>query len=61
LKRALQKNVESPLSVSLLAGEFGEGDVIEVGVDEAENKLVFRQAGEAVKAEKLDTVDANID
>jgi len=60
LKRALQKNVESPLSVSLLGGEFAEGAVIEVGVDQAENKLVFRQIDQVVPAEKLDTVDANI-
>ncbi len=60
LKRALQKNVESPLSVSLLSGEFAEGAVIEVGVDQAENKLVFHQVDQVLPAEKLDTVDANI-
>jgi ATP-dependent Clp protease ATP-binding subunit ClpC len=61
LKRALQKYVESPLSVSLLAGEFSEGALIEVGVDQEENKLVFRQVSESVPAEKLDAVDANIE
>ncbi len=41
LKRALQKYVESPLSVSLLAGEFNEGANILVDVDETGEKLVF--------------------
>ncbi|HSO26908.1 MAG TPA: AAA family ATPase, partial [Anaerolineales bacterium] len=42
LRRALQKFVESPLSVSLLAGEFSEGDTILVEVDEESGKLAFR-------------------
>ena len=58
LKRALQKHVESPLSVSLLSGEFSEGDTITVDVDEEENKLVFRLIEEAIPAEKLNQVDA---
>jgi ATP-dependent Clp protease ATP-binding subunit ClpC len=59
LKRALQKNVESPLSVSLLSGEFQEGTTILVEVDEEQNELVFRQDGEAIPAEELDVVSAN--
>jgi len=43
LKRALQKHVESPLSISLLSGEFVSGDKILVDVDEAGNVLVFRR------------------
>jgi ATP-dependent Clp protease ATP-binding subunit ClpC len=39
LRRALQKYVESPLSVRLLGGEFSEGDIVCVDVDEGE--LVF--------------------
>jgi len=43
LKRALQKHVESPLSISLLSGEFVSGDKILVDVDEAGNVLVFQR------------------
>ena len=42
LRRALQKYVESPLSVSLLSGEFHTGAHILVDVDEAREQLVFR-------------------
>ncbi len=48
LRRALQKHVESPLSVSLLGGDFSEGDKIIVDVDEATDKLVFRQVGQGI-------------
>ena len=41
LKRTLQKFVESPLSISLLSGEFKEGDKVMVDLDEAGAKLVF--------------------
>jgi ATP-dependent Clp protease ATP-binding subunit ClpC len=54
LKRALQKFVESPLSIRLLGGEFSEGDKIVVDLDEDANELVFRQAGESISAEKLE-------
>ncbi|MGB9640301.1 MAG: ATP-dependent Clp protease ATP-binding subunit [Anaerolineales bacterium] len=46
LKRALQKYVESPLSVSLLAGEFKEGANILVDVNESGDKLTFHQREE---------------
>ena len=42
LRRALQKHVESPLSVSLLSRQFNSGDVILVDVDEDKSTLVFR-------------------
>lgn len=58
LKRALQKHVESPLSVSLLGGQFSEGDTIIVEVDESTDKLVFHQRGEAILTEKVDKVQA---
>ncbi|MEN6298859.1 MAG: AAA family ATPase [Anaerolineaceae bacterium] len=54
LRRALQKHVESPLSVSLLSGEFTSGDTIKVDVDETGEKLVFRAVGEVVEVKKLD-------
>ncbi|NMC53252.1 MAG: AAA domain-containing protein [Chloroflexi bacterium] len=47
LRRALQKFVESPLSIKLLAGEFNSGDVVRVDVQE--NQVVFTRAGEKSK------------
>lgn len=41
LKRAIQKYVESPLSLRLLAGEFKAGNHILVDVDEASQQLTF--------------------
>ena len=41
LRRALQKFVESPLSVSLLSGEYKEGDVVIVDLDTETNKISF--------------------
>ncbi len=58
LKRALQKHVESPLSVNLLGGQFSEGNTIVVDVDEATDKLVFNQVGEAIPAQKINQVQA---
>jgi len=57
LKRALQKHVESPLSVNLLSGDYSEGDTIYVDVDQEKNELVFRKLQDTVPAEKLDTID----
>ena len=37
----MQKYVESPLSVSVLSGQFTRGDTVVVDIDEAENRLVF--------------------
>jgi ATP-dependent Clp protease ATP-binding subunit ClpA len=56
LQRALQKHVESPMSVSLLAGEFSAGDTIIVDVDEEQNKLIFRSVGESIPAQELEKV-----
>jgi len=58
LKRALQKHVESPLSVSLLSGDFSDGDKIVVDVDEAGEKLVFRSTGESIPAQLAQPVEA---
>jgi len=46
LRRALQKYVESPLSISLLSGEFKEGDHVLVDLDDKQN-LFFKKAEEA--------------
>jgi ATP-dependent Clp protease ATP-binding subunit ClpC len=43
LRRALQKNVESPLSVKLLSGDFTEGDTVQVDISD-ESDLVFSKA-----------------
>jgi ATP-dependent Clp protease ATP-binding subunit ClpC len=42
LRRALQKFVESPLSIRILSGEFSEGDTVWVDVDPESDDLVFR-------------------
>jgi ATP-dependent Clp protease ATP-binding subunit ClpA len=44
LRRALQKFVESPLSISLLSGEFHTGDHVLVDYDAEINKVTFRKA-----------------
>ncbi len=59
LQRALQKHVESPLSVSLLGGEFSAGDTIIVDVDQEEDKLIFRSVGEAIPAQELEKVSTD--
>ena len=43
LKRALQKYVESPLSISLLSGEFTEGDTVIVDMDKEKKEIVFHK------------------
>jgi len=58
LGRALQKYVESPLSISLLAGEFQSGQTIVVDVDEHNDKLIFRPVGEGIPAETFGQVTA---
>jgi ATP-dependent Clp protease ATP-binding subunit ClpC len=45
LKRAIQRFVESPLSVKLLKGEFSAGD--HVYIDEAEGELTFTKVDSA--------------
>ncbi len=47
LRRALQKFVESPLSVSLLSGQFVEGDTVIVDLDTEKQVLVFRKTEQA--------------
>jgi ATP-dependent Clp protease ATP-binding subunit ClpC len=46
LRRALQKYVESPLSVSLLSGEFKDADLVLIDYDKENNKIVFRKKEE---------------
>jgi ATP-dependent Clp protease ATP-binding subunit ClpC len=43
LKRALQKYVESPLSISLLSGEYASGDTITVDLDAEKKEITFHK------------------
>lgn len=54
LRRALQKFVESPLSVSILSGEFNDGDVVLVDLDTETNKLVFSLKETGAKEKKTE-------
>jgi ATP-dependent Clp protease ATP-binding subunit ClpC len=44
LRRAIQKYVESPLSVELLGGKYKDGATVVVDVDEKTNQLAFHTA-----------------
>jgi ATP-dependent Clp protease ATP-binding subunit ClpC len=57
LRRALQKHVESPLSVSLLSGDFKSGDTVVVDVDAESNKLYFSHQNEPIPAENMQSVE----
>ncbi|MGZ9166204.1 MAG: ATP-dependent Clp protease ATP-binding subunit [Anaerolineales bacterium] len=57
LRRAIQKYVESPLSVELLSGKFKDGATVQVDVDEANNKIVF-QTSEPVKKKSKQHAEA---
>ena len=62
LRRMLQRYVESPLSVKLLKGEFGRGDVVEVDVDEEGITFTKREGGSyMVPVEDNDEVDADLE
>jgi ATP-dependent Clp protease ATP-binding subunit ClpC len=54
LKRALQKHIESPLSVSLLSGAFSQGDT--VLVDIVEDEVLFKKK-ETVDVLELDQAE----
>ncbi|RPJ28864.1 MAG: AAA family ATPase [Chloroflexi bacterium] len=57
LRRAIQKNVESPLSLELLGGKFKEGATVQVDVDEENNKIIFHKS-EPVKKKTKQHADA---
>jgi ATP-dependent Clp protease ATP-binding subunit ClpB len=50
LKRALQREVQNPLALRLLEGEFPPGTIVEVDVDPAGEGMRFRAAGAAPEA-----------
>jgi len=56
LRRALQKYVESPLSVQMLRGDFVSGDT--VIVDVKEDQVEFRKGGEGIPVEQVQTTEA---
>jgi ATP-dependent Clp protease ATP-binding subunit ClpC len=58
LRRALQKYLESPLSVSLLSGEFQPGDTVIVSVDQESDHLLFRPVGEGIPAKNVQAVES---
>jgi ATP-dependent Clp protease ATP-binding subunit ClpC len=59
LRRALQKHVESPLSVSLLSGHFSTGDTILVDVNDETDQLDFRPVSEeGIPAKEINQVNA---
>ena len=57
LRRAIQKHVESPLSVELLSGKYKDGATVHVDVDEEQNKIVFIKS-EPVQKKSKQTADA---
>jgi ATP-dependent Clp protease ATP-binding subunit ClpC len=58
LKRALQKHIESPLSVKLLSGDFKKSDTVNVEVGgEEDNELVFTLGKKKKKKKEEETVD----
>jgi ATP-dependent Clp protease ATP-binding subunit ClpC len=59
LKRALQKYVESPLSISLLSGEFTTSDKIVVDVDEKKEQLIFRPISQGIPADAIKQVKSS--
>jgi ATP-dependent Clp protease ATP-binding subunit ClpC len=57
LRRAIQKHVESPLSVELLSGKYKDGATVQVDVDEEQSKIVFH-ASEPIKKKTKQHADA---
>jgi ATP-dependent Clp protease ATP-binding subunit ClpA len=47
----IQQRIENPLAQRLLAGEFGEGDKIHIGVDRAKHDFKFEKGAEVVEGE----------
>ena len=58
LRRALQKHIESPLSVKLLAGDFEQGDTVVVDVGGEDNSEIVFRISERQEKMAEETVDA---
>jgi ATP-dependent Clp protease ATP-binding subunit ClpB len=48
LKRAIQHHLQDPLSMEVLAGRFGAGDLVHVDYEEDGGPLVFNRVGQSV-------------
>jgi ATP-dependent Clp protease ATP-binding subunit ClpB len=51
LKRAIQRELQDPLALKILAGEFGEGDTIRV--EQGTEGLTFTAAKPVVEGEVI--------
>jgi len=60
LRRALQRHVESPLSVRLLRGDFEKGDVVVVDVDEDELTFQTRTEWKELSDRAVETVSEEV-
>jgi ATP-dependent Clp protease ATP-binding subunit ClpA len=59
LRRAIQKHIESPLSVRLLRGEFHSGDCVIVDADHDELTFTRKEsAGELVSVPQIESAQA---
>jgi len=45
LKRVIQQRIENPVAGKILAGEFGEGDIIKIDVDPAKHDFKVHRSG----------------
>ena len=54
LKRVIQQRIENSLASKILAGEYGEGDVIKVDVDTTKHDFTFDKGHETVEAELVE-------
>ena len=54
LKRTIQRDIQNPLAMKILAGEFGDGDTVSVGTDKKGGLLFKKKTGaEKDKAGKI--------
>ena len=58
LRRAIQKNVESPLSMELLGNKFKDGAAVTIDVNESGDALIFHTIEPTVKKKTKETVAA---
>jgi ATP-dependent Clp protease ATP-binding subunit ClpB len=54
LKRVIQHRIENPLAQRILAGDFGDGDTIAIGVEQAKHDFTFKKGAEVVQGELVD-------
>jgi ATP-dependent Clp protease ATP-binding subunit ClpC len=58
LQRALQKHVESPLSIKILQGEFEDGDQVVVDYEDGGDSVIFRRPSDAASVQIDESVSA---